>query len=119
MNYVHVFLAGAAIIILATLVSLRRTHIRVEYSVSWLLVGCALFLCSFFPKLLFRVAANLGLNPPTCFVLLAGALALMLLFEVSFVVSRLRDENVVLTQKVAILEYHLGQIQARHGRESE
>ena len=119
MNYVHVFLSGAAIIILATLVSLRRTHIRVEYSVSWLGVGLVLFLCSLFPRLLLRAAANLGLNPPICFVFLAGTLAVMLLFEVSLVVSRLRDENVVLTQKLAILEYYLGQIQSRHGRESE
>lgn len=119
MNYIQVFLSGAAVIILATLVSLRRAHIRVEYSVSWLGVGFVLFLCSFFPRLLFRVAGDLGLDPQICLLFVAGALGVALLFEVSLVVSQLRDENVVLAQKLAILEYYMRQMQSGHGRESE
>ena len=119
MNYMQVFLMGAAVIILATLISLRRAHIRVEYSVSWLGVGLVLFICSFFPGLLVRVAANLGLDPQICLVLVAGALAGALLFEVSIVVSQLRDDNVVLAQKLAILEYHMGRMQSSDSRETE
>ena len=119
MNYVHVFQSAGAVIILATLVSLRRAHIRVEYSVSWLGVGFVLFICSFFPRLLVRVATNLGLDPQVCLMFLAGALAVALVFEVSLVVSQLRDENVVLTQKLAILEYQVCQMQSRHGGETE
>jgi hypothetical protein len=118
-TYIQVFLIGAAVIILATLVSLRRAHIRVEYSVSWLGVGFVLFICAFFPRLLSRVAAALGLDPQICFIFLGGALAVALLFEVSIVVSQLRDENVILAQKVAIIEYRLSQIQSRHGGETE
>jgi len=110
---------AAVIIILATLVSLRRAHIRVEYSVSWLGVGFVLLFCALFPRFPLRVAANLGLDPQVAFVFLAGALALALLFEVSWVVSQLRDENVMLTQRLAILEYHLLQIQSDHGIETK
>lgn len=119
MNFVQVFLSGAAIIVLATLISLRRAHIRVEYSVSWLGVGLVLFLFSFFPRLLIRVAANLGLDPQICLMVVAGALAVALLFEVSIVVSQLRDENVVLAQKLAILEYHMCEMQSGDSRETE
>ena len=118
-NYIQIFRSASVIIILATLVSLRRAHIRVEYSVSWLGVGFTLLVCALFPRFLMRVAANLGLDPQICFVFLTGVLALALLFEVSLVVSRLRDENVMLTQRLAILEYHLREIQSGHGIETK
>lgn len=119
MNYIQTLMLAAVIVILATLVSLRRAHIRVEYSVSWLGVGFVLLVCALFPRVPLRVAANLGLDPQVAFVFLAGALALALLFEVSWVVSQLRDENVMLTQRLAILEYHLLQIQSDHGVETK
>ena len=119
MYYIQIFLLGAVIVILATLFSLRRAHIRVEYSVSWLVVGVILFVCTLFPSVLMHIAVDLGLDPQIGFVFLAGALAVALLFEVSLVVSRLRDENVLLTQRLAILEYHLQQIQIDHGFEAK
>lgn len=119
MTYLQVFLALSVIVLLATLVSLRRAHIRVEYSVSWLGVGSVLFILAFFPDILLHTAANLGLDPQICFIILAGALALALLFEVSLVVSQLRDENVMLTQRLAILEYHLQKLQSDHGIEGK
>ena len=115
MTYIQVFLTGAVVVVLATLVSLRRAHIRVEYSVSWLVVGCLLFLTAFFPSGLLRAAASAGIDPQISFVIFTGALVMVLLFEVSLVVSKLRDENVVLTQRLAILEYHLRQLRSGHG----
>jgi hypothetical protein len=119
MSYIQIFLFAAVIIIFATLLSLRRAHIRVEYSVSWLGMGFILFLCALFPRSLTSVAASLKLEPETGFVILAGGLALALLFEVSIVVSHVRDENVLLTQRLAILEYHLRQMQSNHGVETK
>jgi hypothetical protein len=119
MYYIQIFLLGAVTVILATLFSLRRAHIRVEYSVSWLVVGSILFVCTIFPRVLMRMAANLGLDPQIGFIFLAGALAVALLFEVSLVVSQLRDENVLLTQRLAILEYHLQKLQSNHGLEAK
>lgn len=107
MNYSQLFLLATAIIVISTLYALRRAHIRVEYSVSWLVVGLVLFLCALFPGLLARVSFGVGLDPQTRFMILAGGLALALLFEVSLAVSRLRDENVQLVQRMAILEFQL------------
>jgi len=119
LNYIYLFAALAAVTLLATLISLRRSRIRVEYSVSWLVAGCLLLGCALFPSGLLRIADALGLDPQICFVVFAGALALALLFEVSAVVSRLRDENVILTQRLAILEYRLQQLQSEHGNQSK
>ena len=114
MYYTQIFLLGAVIVILATLFSLRRAHIRVEYSVSWLVVGAISFVCALFPSVLMRIASELGLDPQIGFIFLAGALGVALLFEVSLVVAQLRDENVLLTQRLAILEYHLHQLESHH-----
>ena len=107
MNHIYFFVAGPAVIIAATLISLRREHIRVEYSVSWLGLGLILLLSSIFPNFLTSLSARAGLDPQVAFIVLAGSLALALLFEVSLVVSRLRDENVQMAQRLAILEYQL------------
>jgi hypothetical protein len=117
-NHIQIYQNAAILIVLATLVSLRRAHIRVEYSVSWLVVGVILFVCALFPRLLARLASSFGLDPEAAFLVLTGALALALLFEVSLVVSQLRDENIILTQRLAILEYHLVKTQSEHGIET-
>ena len=119
MYYIQIFLLGSVFVILATLFSLRRAHIRVEYSVSWLVVGGILFISTIFPHVLMRIAELLNLDAQIGFVFLAGALAVALLFEVSLVVSQLRDENVLLTQRLAIVEYHLRQVKSDHGFEAK
>lgn len=110
MNFHSVFLALGLLTIAGTLVSLRRQYIRAEYSVSWLAVGIILTGLAAFPRLLDGVARDLGVRPETCFLIAAGTLISTLVFEISRVVSRLRDENAMLAQRVAILEYQIGEL---------
>ena len=114
MNFHSVFLFVGVVTIVATLISLRREHIRTEYSVSWLAVGCVLSLFALLPGTVDEAARRLGFDPRVFFVLVAGGLISALLFDISRVVSKLRDENVMLAQKLAILEYHFErQIESR------
>lgn len=102
---------GLALIILV-LASVRRAHIRVEYSVSWLGAAFALLVLSRFRWLLEKVAAALGIgDPPVALLLLVGCVFLLVLYRVSLVVSELKDNNIALAQRLAILEYHF---RARH-----
>lgn len=107
MSFHSVFLIAGSLTIAGTLVSLRREHIRPEYSVSWLAVGAVLTGMALFPNLAKRFSAILGLEPQTFFLILGGALISALVFGISRVVSRLRDENVLLAQKIAILEFRI------------
>jgi hypothetical protein len=107
MNFHSVFLILGLLTIAGTLVSLRREYIRAEYSVSWLVVGIILTGLAAFPRLLDGVARDLEVRPETCFLIAGGTLISTLVFEISRVVSRLRDENVMLAQRVAILEYQI------------
>lgn len=116
MTFHSLFLALGLVVVGATLISLRREHIRTEYSVSWLSVGIILTFLALFPRVLESAARTLDLDPPLFFVLTGGILVLALTFEISHVVSRLRDENVMLAQRLAILEYQLGRANQRNGQ---
>ena len=107
MTFHTIFLIAGALTIIGTLVSLRRERIRPEYSISWLSVGAVLTCMALFPNVVHRFAAILGLDNLTFFLILSGALISALVFGISRVVSKLRDENVLLAQKIAVLEFRI------------
>jgi len=99
---------GSCILILMVLQSLRRAHIRVEYSISWLAAGFGLLMLSRWESGLVWLSKVLGVTYPPAALLGVGVGILMLmLYRVSMVVSELKDNNIALAQKVAILEYRL------------
>lgn len=108
-------MTGASILlILLVLGSLRRAHIRAEYSVSWLLAAVTLLALSLSHELLNRVARLLGITyAPLALLLLVGSLFLLMLFRFSIILSRLRDDSIALAQRVAILEYHIQTLRDR------
>ena len=100
-------------IILLVLASVRRSHIRVEYSVSWLAAGVAMLAMSRWHGLLNWVAGMLGIaDPPLALFLLGGCVFLLIFYRYSVILSKLRDDNVALAQRVAILEHRLGRVHA-------
>ena len=113
MSFFDVFFILGAITVLATLFSLRREHIRTEYSLSWLLVGAILAILALVPRVP-AVAQRMGIDSHLFLPIAGGVLISTLVFEISHVVSKLRDENVMLAQRLAILEFQLRQIEQRH-----
>jgi hypothetical protein len=98
----------SALLLLFVLVSVRRAHIRVEYSVSWLLAAAALLILSRSRGLLERAAHALGLSdPPLALLIVVGCVFLLMFYRFSVILSKLRDDNIALAQRLAILEYHL------------
>ncbi|HTM51795.1 MAG TPA: DUF2304 domain-containing protein [Bryobacteraceae bacterium] len=103
------FTTGMSVLLIAlVLTSLRRSHIRVEYSVSWLVASLAILVLSRSRGLLEAIAAQLGITyPPLALMLLAGCVFIVIFYRFSVIISKLRDDNIALAQRVAILEYHL------------
>lgn len=100
--------AVTLVLITAVLVEVRRAHIRVEYSVSWLGAGVALLAVALYPGLLPRLAEATGVGDTSLtLVMLVGCIFLFVLFRLSIVVSALKENNVALAQRVAILEFKL------------
>ena len=109
MNGLLNFFTGLSLaLLILVLISVRRAHIRVEYSVAWLGAALTLLVLSRYDWLLERLAALLGApDAPLALTLVAGCLFLLVLFRVSILVSELKDANIALAQRVAILEFHL------------
>jgi len=103
------FTAAMSILLIAfVLTSVRRAHIRVEYSVSWLVASLAILALSRSHKSLVTIAEYLGIvYPPLALMLLAGCVFVFIFYRFSVILSRLKDDNIALAQKVAILEYHV------------
>lgn len=102
----------SALLILTVLQSLRRSHIRVEYSISWLAAGLAVFILSRWETGLHWLGNTVGITyPPAALLAILIGIFLVVLYRISMIVSTLRDNNVALAQKVAILEFQLKTLQ--------
>jgi len=103
------FTTGLSVfLIVLVLASVRRAHIRVEYSVSWLVASVVILVLSRSRSLLEATAAQLGIaDPPLALALLAGCVFVIIFYRFSLIISKLKDDNIALAQRVAILEYHL------------
>ena len=109
----------SVVLLIVVLVSVRRAHIRVEYSISWLVAAGAMLVLSRARPVLDAVRRLIGLpdTPLTLFLLGGGALLIMF-FRFSVIISHLRDDNIALAQRVAILEYHLRSIGSHEKQEA-
>ena len=97
------------------LFSVRRAHIRVEYSVSWLVAGVVLLLLSLSRSLLRELAALMGISyPPLALLLVVLSVFLLVFYRFSVIISDLKDANIALTQKVAVLDYQIQTLYEGH-----
>jgi len=98
----------SAVLMLIVLFSVRRSHIRVEYSVSWLTAGFVLLVLSRSQRLLNWLAAFLGVtDAPLTLIMLVFSVFLIVLYRFSLIISDLKDANIALTQRLAIVEFQL------------
>jgi hypothetical protein len=109
-------LTGTSLLLLImVLVSVRRAHIRVEYSVTWLAASLILLVLSRARSLLELAAHEMGITyAPLALLLIIGYLFLLMFFRISVIISGLRDNNIALAQRVAILEYHIETLSSTH-----
>lgn len=94
-------------IIVLVLISVRREHIRVEYSVSWLTASVVLLILSLRKDLVEWLADLMGITyPPMAIVMVVVLVFLVVAYRFSLRISALKDANIALAQRLAILEYH-------------
>ncbi len=99
------------LLLVLVLVSVRRAHIRVEYSVSWLVAALVLLVVSQARGPLADITRWLGVSDAAvAIVTIAGAVFLIVLYRMSLLLSNLKDTNIALVQRVAVLEFRLESI---------
>ena len=107
-NLLNVTTVLSVVLLILVLISVRRAHIRVEYSVSWLLAAVSMLLLSRSRPVLDYITQHAGIpDTPLTLFLMAGSVFLSMFYRFSVIISHLRDDNIALAQRVAILEYHI------------
>jgi hypothetical protein len=105
LNVIAILSVLLAVLVLA---SLRRAHIRVEYSVSWLAAALGLLALSRSKSVVLEIAAGLGMpDHPAALLLIVGCVFLFIFYRFTVIISKLRDDNTALAQRVAILEFRV------------
>src|SRR3954454_20111223 len=104
---------AAAVASLALLVVvfelIRSRRLRERYALLWLLTGVVLLVLSAWRGGLNTIAGWLGVRgyPPAVLFAVAILFVILVLLHYSTVISRLTDQNVVLAQRLALLETKL------------
>jgi hypothetical protein len=105
LNVMTVLSAGLIVLVLS---SVRRAHIRVEYSVSWLGAAVVLLILSRSRGVLAWVAERLGIAyAPLALLILVFCVFLVVFYRFSIIISHLKDANIAMAQRLAIVEYQL------------
>ena len=107
-----VSLAGiaASLVLLGVIVELIRSRrLRERYALLWLLTGVVLLVLSLWREGLNTIAGWFGVTgyPPAVFFAVASFFVLIVLLHYATVISKLADQNVILAQRVALLESRL------------
>ena len=98
----------AALLLLQIIRSVRREHIRVEYSMAWFAAAVLLLGLSLSDTALGWLSRALGIDDASLILLgVSGVLFVFTFFRFTVVVSGLKDHNIVLAQKVGMLEWEI------------
>ena len=102
--------AVSVILLLVVFELIRSRRLRERYALLWLLTAFVMLVFSLWRGGLGRVASTIGVAyPPTALLAIASLFMLLVLLHYSTVISRLSDQNVVLAQKLALLEARLNE----------
>lgn len=98
-------------LVLVVLELIRRRRLRERYALLWLATGIALTALSAWRDGLNTIAGWLGVRgyPPAVLFAVGMLFIIAVLLHYSTVVSRLADQNVVLAQRIALLENELSE----------
>lgn len=103
LNLVTLF---GVVLFLVVLISVRRSHIRVEYSVTWLGAAVTLIVLSRWRTLMDWLTSALGVSDPAiALIMIVFCVFLVVFYRFSVIISDLKDANIALAQRVAILEF--------------
>jgi len=88
---------------------IRKRRLKERYALLWLLTGLALLVLSLWRDGLNTIAGWVGIEtyPPAVLFAVATLFILLVLLDYSTAISKLADQNVLLAQRLALLEERL------------
>jgi hypothetical protein len=118
MERIRVAVAALSVLLIAQIIrSVRREHIRVEYSMTWLGATLLLLALSLSDAAMAALGRWIGVREAAVvLIVLAGVLFVFTFFRYSLVVSSLKDHNIQLAQRVGMLEWEIERLQKQLDR---
>jgi hypothetical protein len=115
-----VAIVAAALLILVLLDLVRRRRLLERYALLWLFSAAILLALAIWRDLLADIADLVGVAyPPNALFLIAFGFVLVLLLHFSLAVSRMSDQIKVLAQRLALLDEHVREQEAKADAERE
>ena len=111
----------ASLILLGVVLELIRSRrLRERYALLWVLTGVVLVVLSAWRGGLNTIAGWLGVEtyPPAVLFAVSLLFVLAVLLHYSTVLSKVTDENVILAQRVALLELEVSELRSETPEES-
>ena len=101
--------AASIVLLLVVFELIRSRRLRERYALLWLLTGAVLVVLSAWRGGLNTIAGWFGVRgyPPAVLFAVGLLFVILVLLHYSTVISRLSDQNVVLAQRLALLEERL------------
>lgn len=111
----QIFLFLVVVIFLLVIVNyLRKGKLTFQYSLIWFVVAFALMFCILFPDVLINFSHIVGVEVASNFVFLAeGVFVLVILISLTLIVSKQRKQIVRLTQRMALMEKRLRELEKK------
>lgn len=106
--------AASLVLLLVVFELVRSRRLRERYALLWLLTGVVLVALSAWRGGLNTIAGWLGVRgyPPAVLFAVGLLFVILVLLHYSTVISRLSDQNVILAQRLALLELQLSEDRA-------
>jgi hypothetical protein len=103
--------AASLVLVLVVFELIRSRRLRERYALLWLLTGTVLVVLSAWRGGLNTIAGWLGVRgyPPAVLFAVGLMFVIVVLLHYSTVISRLSDQNVILAQRLALLETKLSE----------
>ena len=100
---------ASILLILVVLELIRSRRLRERYALLWLATGVVLLVLSAWREALDTIAGWVGVTgyPPAVLFAVGILFILLVLLHYSTVISKLGDQNVILAQRLALLENQL------------
>jgi len=110
-------IAAMVINIFFTIRQIRKSELKIKYSLLWLFAGFAMLLLSIFPQLILKLSHIMGIadDVNTLFFLLI-LFIYIILFSYSIILSRASQRDIRLAQEIAILRHDVDQLKKLQGQ---
>jgi hypothetical protein len=111
---------ASVLLLLVVFELIRSRRLRERYALLWLLTGVVLLVLSAWRGGLDTIAGWFGVTgyPPAVLFAVATLFILLVLLHYSTVISKLSDQNVILAQRLALLEADLGEVRPEGRRDT-